>query len=174
MRRSALLVLAWLAGGLLAVALASAAVGRVGNQVTGDRPAPLSAADVRDELAAEATASTTATTAPVPAPGEAPATTSSTAPPVTTAEPTTAPTVAPPEETRTYPLIGGTATIRFSPAGVSVVAANPNPGFSVEVEPHDGGVEVSFRGESHRSEVQAWWSGGPQDTVDEESESEDD
>lgn len=175
MRRPALLVAAWLVGGLLAVVLASAAVGRVGNQVTGDRPAPLSAADVRDELAAEA-AGTTSTTAAAGAEEPAPpttATTSTTAPvAATTPGPTEAPAGA--DETRTYPLVGGTATLRFSPAGVTVVAANPNPGFSVEVEQEGTGLEVAFRSDSHRSKVEAWWDGGPRDSVDEESDVEDD
>lgn len=174
MRRSALLVAAWLAGGVLAVVLATAAVGRVGNQVTGDRPAPLSATDVREELAAEAatttsTAPTTTDTAP----------TTSALPPVTT-PPATTPTGPAPadtaaaDETRTYPLVGGTATLRFSPAGVTVVSANPNPGFSVEIEPEGTGLEVTFRSATHRSKVEARWDGGPQDSVEEESDVEDD
>lgn len=174
MRRPALLVAAWLLGGLLAVVLASAAVGRVGNQVTGDRPAPLSAADVRDELAAEA-AETTTTTGPATAATDTTTeATSTVAPPaVTPIVPATVDTAAA-DETRTYPLVGGTATLRFSPAGVTVVAANPNPGFSVEVEPEGSGLEVVFRSATHRSKVEAWWDGGPRDSVEEESDVEDD
>ncbi len=174
MRRSAFLVAAWLVSGLLAVGLATAAVGRVGNQVTGDRPAPLSPADVRDELAAE-TPGATSTTGPVPGATDAvAATTSTAAPPATSPAGASTGDPAVAEETRTYLLVGGTATLRFSPAGVTVVAANPNPGFSVEIEPEGTGVEVSFRHDGHRSKVEAWWADGPRDAVEEESDVEDD
>jgi hypothetical protein len=165
-----------LAAGVLAVVLASAAVGRVGNQVTGDRPPPLSAADVRDELAAEAAASSTTTVADAPTSTDL-ATTTTTAARVDT--PSTLTTAAPPatagqEEIRSYALVGGTATLRFAPAGVSVVSATPNPGFTVEVEPHGGGVEVQFRSDAHRSRLEASWDGGPQAQTEERAESDDD
>lgn len=169
MRRPGLLIAAWVAAGVLAVALAMAAVSRVGNQVTGDRPAPLSAEQVREELAVETSTSSTQPTTTL-APGATTTTTAS--PPTTAAVPTTAasPTTAA-GETRTYPLRGGTATLRFSPSGVTVVVANPNPGYSVEVEPsHGNGVEVSFEGDDHRSKVEAWWDGGPREQVDEKTE----
>jgi hypothetical protein len=173
-RRPGLLIAAGVAAGVLAVALAMAAVSRVGNQVTGDRPAPLSAEQVREELAVETSTSSPGTTSTV-APGET--TTSTTiAPPTTAAAPTTLapPTTLSPSETRTYPLRGGTATLRFSPAGVTVVVANPNPGYSVEVEPtHGNGVEVSFEGDGRRSKVEAWWDGGPREQVDETTEADD-
>lgn len=168
MRSKALPVLAWALGGLLAVGVASAAVGRVGNQVTGDRPSALSAAEVQDELAAEASTSTS-TIATIPS--STTSTTSSTpaSPTTTVAGPT--PTTASASETRTYPLIGGTVTLRFSPSGVTVVVATPNPGYDVEVEPYGpNGVEVEFENATHRSKVEAWWDGGPQDEVEERDE----
>ncbi len=156
MSRSVALVLAWLiaAGGTLAVAWRGVAV--VGDQVTDDRPAPLTA----EELGAPAEDPTSTSV-----PGSA----TSTDPP--------APTTAvggpdqPEPETRPYPLIGGTVTLQFAPSGVTVLDAVPNQGFSVEVEPeHGNGWKVEFRSESHRSRVDGWWDGGPQDRVREEPE----
>jgi len=69
---------------------------------------------------------------------------------------------------RTYNLVGGSATLRFEPGKVTVVWANPNPGFRAEIDDRDGGgVRVRFDGDSHRSQVEAWWDGGPQDRVEE-------
>lgn len=178
--RRALLVIAWLVGGLAAVALASAAVSRVGNEVTGDRPSPLSAEEVAAELAAESTTTTTVdgdTTSTSPTSdtttSASTATTAAPPPPSTVAPPP--PTTAAEGELRTYALIGGTATLRFSPAGVTVVTANPNPGYKVEVEPAYGnGVEVSFETDHHKSKVEGWWDGGPRDQVEEEADEDDD
>ena len=128
MRRTALLGVAWLVGGALAVALAVAAVGRVGNEVTGSRPSPLSAEEVAQELASTttsttlpgaATSDTTASTAP-PEVTATTATTVSSASPTTTSPP---PTTAAAGETRTYALVGGTATLRFEPTGHAVARA---------------------------------------------------
>lgn len=74
-------------------------------------------------------------------------------------------------ETRTYNLVGGSTTLRFSPAGVTVVVANPNQGFSADVDHSGGGrVRVRFDSDSHRSQVEAWWDGGPRDEVREEGD----
>ncbi|MFZ6005877.1 MAG: hypothetical protein ACOYXM_18285 [Actinomycetota bacterium] len=171
MRRMITYVVVWLVAGATAVTLASVAVSTVGNQVTGSRPSPFSAEEVRAELAGEdettttAPASDTTTTSP---PGASPPTTGGPAATVRQAPPTTAaPTQ--PAEIRTYNLVGGTATLRFEPSGVTVQEATPKPGFSVEVEP-DGsnGWQVTFDSESHRSRVEGWWDGAPQDEVDEE------
>ena len=55
------------------------------------------------------------------------------------------------------------ATLRFSPAGVEVVGATPNEGFSVDSEPeHGNGVKVEFESDAHDSRIDAWWDGGPQ------------
>lgn len=82
---------------------------------------------------------------------------------------TTATTSSAPSETRTYSMVGGTATLRFSATGVTVVVASPNAGFSVVQEPtHDSGVRVEFRNDDHRSRVEGWWDDGPRDEVEEQ------
>lgn len=176
MRRILTYVAVWLVAGATAVTLASLAVSTVGNQVTGSRPSPFSADEVRAELAVEDETTTT---------GSAGATTTTLPPsvtsPTTGGSPTTAPQVpsttavpAQPAEIRTYNLIGGTATLRFEPSGVTVQEATPKPGYSVEVEPDDSnGWQVTFDGESHRSRVEGWWDGGPQDQVEERDDSDD-
>jgi hypothetical protein len=73
---------------------------------------------------------------------------------------------------RTYNLVGGSATLRFEPSGkVTVVWANPNPGFRVEVDDRDGGgVRIRFDGEDHRSQLEAWWDGQPRDRIEEQGD----
>jgi hypothetical protein len=171
-RRTVLLVGAWLLVGAAAVGATTVAVRMVGDQVTGSRPAPLSATQVREELAARVTTSTTTTTGGDPttsAPTTTPTpTTTTTSPPPSTGAPTTTarPSAA---EVRTYQLVGGTASLRFSAAGVVVVSATPAAGFDVEVEPeHGNGVQVEFESEGHRSRVDGWWADGPQDEVREQ------
>ena len=181
MRKTTIYVAAWLAAGIGAVALGTTAVSLVGNQVTGSRPSPLSADEVRTQLSGDAGGTTTTlggasatTTAPeeatsttVPAPPTTRSTPSGTGSAASSTTTTTLP--APPAETRTYSLVGGTATLRFAASGVTVVVANPNAGYSVEVEPADGnGVRVEFPSGAHRSRVEGWWDGGPRDEVDEE------
>ncbi len=173
MRRTALYFAAWFAAGVTAVLLAGAGLGMVGQQVSGSRPAPLSAEQVREELpATSSTSSTTSTTAST-TPTTAPATTSTTAgttdggtdgsPSTTTTAPAAAPT------TRSYEMVGGTATVRFSAGAVTLVAATPKAGFTVDVgEGHSNGVRVEFEDEDHESRLDAWWDGGPQDEVREE------
>jgi hypothetical protein len=88
-------------------------------------------------------------------------------PPSTT---TTAPAAAPQPTTRTYNLVGGSVSLKFSSSGVTVNWANPNAGYGVSVEPEDGnGVKVEFESDSHRSRVDGWWANGPQDRVREEA-----
>ena len=187
MRRTLPFVAVWFAAGALAAAIATAGVAVVDDQLTSSRPPPLSAQQVRDALAdgdrAQSSAGTTSTTA---AEGS---TTSTTAGPSRSAgddevgsgdtggarpvEPTTttarAPAPSPAAVTRTYDLVGGTATLRFSPTGVTVVAATPAPGFDVGTgDSHDGGTRVEFESDDHRSRLDAWWDGGPQDEVRED------
>lgn len=128
--------------------------------------------------------STTTTTAPARRPTATTSTTRPPTPPTTrpsgpAAQPSPAPQPTPPApggpspspattgETRTYNLVGGSATLRFSPSGVSLVWADPNPGFQVEVDRSDDHLRVRFDSDTHRSEVEGWWDGGPQDRVDE-------
>lgn len=165
MRRTVLLVGAWLVGGAAAVGAASLGVSRVGDEVTGNRPTPLSAAEVREELAA-APATTTTSPSPVTTTTITPTTTTTTTVVAPQQQPTTTTEAA---ETRTYALVGGTATLRFAPSGVTVVAAAPNPGFSVETNPeHGNGIRVEFESDDHRSRVTGWWEDGPRDEVREE------
>ena len=196
MRRVALYGIGWLAAATVAILVAWQGVARVGTDVTNRHPRPLTADQAREALgrppgAGPAAPATTDTGPPgTGPPGTGPAastTTTTTAkrPTVTTATtrpsspPTTATTrpagpvptspPAPAAETRTYNLVGGSVTLRFSPSGVSVVWADPNPGFRAEIDNRsDGGVRVRFESDSHRSEVEAWWDGGPQDRVQEE------
>ena len=194
---------AWLATAGITLAVAWNGVGLVADQVTNDRPRPLTARDVRrlTDAGAGASASTTSTAAPAPTatggtaslppgapttvttgvrpgaggPGTvAPAPTTSTTARAasttsTTSPPATTTTVAAAPVTRTYTVQGGSASLRFEPAGVSVVWANASPGFTVTVSPdHGNGVRVEFLSDSHRSRIEGWWDGGPQDRVRED------
>jgi hypothetical protein len=143
-RRTLALGAVWVAAAALAAGVAWAGIGVVGDQVTDDRPAPLSADEVAQAVAGQ-TASSTTTAA-----GRGPTTTS-------------APPVDPSATTRTIQMDGGVVTLRFSPAGVDVVGATPNEGFTVDTEPeHGNGVKVEFESDGHESRVDAWWDGGPQ------------
>lgn len=187
-RRAIPLAVAWVAAAVIAVAVASWGVALVGRSVTEERPAALASAEVEErlaEVASTAPGSSTSTTLPpteetattevgsdgtVPAtsaPGPAPTTT---VPPATTAPP---PTAAPAGETRTYTLVGGTASLRFTPSGVTVVFANPAQGFDVEIEPeHGNGVKIEFENDAHESRLDGWWDGGPQDRIEERPDGE--
>lgn len=185
----------WFVAGLLAIVLASAGVSMVTDRVTVDRPAPFSATQVRDELAGatetpafDGSAGTVVADPAAPTPsieplgdpstGESPpsggsASTTTAAPPsgANGPGPTTpaAPPVTPASVTRTYDLVGGTVTLRFTNTGVTVVTAAPKAGFSVDVgEGHDNGARVEFESEDHQSRLDAWWDNGPQDEVREE------
>ena len=47
--------------------------------------------------------------------------------------------------------------------------ATPKPGFTVDIgDSHDGGVRVEFENDDHRSRLDGWWDGGPQDEVRED------
>jgi hypothetical protein len=66
--------------------------------------------------------------------------------------------------TKTFSMTGGTARLRFSPQGVTVVYASPKPGFQLtKNEPGDNnGWRVEFEGNGVRSRVDGWWANGPQ------------
>ena len=199
-QRNLSFLVAWLIVAAVATTVAWQGVGLVGEQVTSERPAPLDAVEVRERLADEAvevgaattsstepsseTTSTTAGTAdsvpePPPTPpsdvpasngptGQSPAPESSA--PAPTPQPT-APPQAPASATRTYNLVGGTASLRFTPSGVTVDYATPKAGFTVEIEPENGnGVKVEFRSDDHRSRVDGWWDGGPRERIREEAD----
>ncbi|HZA77514.1 MAG TPA: hypothetical protein VE623_14115 [Acidimicrobiales bacterium] len=144
MRRSLALGAVWVVAAALAAGVAWAGIGVVGDQVTDDRPAPLSADEVAQAVAA----------------GEdqqADTTTASTTPPTTAASPADASA-----STETYQMTGGVVTLRFSPTGAEVVGATPHEGFEVDWEPeHGNGVKVEFESDGHESRLDAWWDGGP-------------
>jgi hypothetical protein len=177
-RRTVPLVALWLAAGAAATTVAWWGVSTVSEQLAGSNshPAPLSAEDIREELAAAPTATSTTV---VPAPATSTSTSSTlpttatttvtSPPPVTTVPATTTVPTAPQPVTRSYDLVGGSATLRFSPTGVTVVVATPAPGFTVDVTgSHSSGVRVEFEGDDHRSRVEGWWDDGPRDEVREE------
>jgi hypothetical protein len=82
-----------------------------------------------------------------------------------TPSPTPAP--APAAIVRNYSVNGGTASISFSAGEVKVLWATPAAGWSVRTEPEGTGIRVQFESGNARSRIDAWWSGGPQDRVDE-------
>jgi hypothetical protein len=188
MRRVALYGIGWVAAAAVAVLLAWQGVGLVGRNVTDNHPRPLTADEARQALGDGSGAGDDppgtgpATTSPA---GGSPAGTSATTssastrprPSATTATPrptSTAP-VSPSTAAgtvRTYNLAGGSTAVRFDPSGeLTVVWANPNPGFRADIDDRDdGGVRVRFDGASGRSQVEAWWDGGPQDRVEEQGD----
>lgn len=175
-------VASWLAAGAGAVALAGTGVSAVGNQVTGSRPSPLSANEIRRELtASHPITSTTDPDAGTTTVASSSSTTTSTsvegtgtpAGPRTAGATTTTSTTAagPVAVTRTYALKGGTVTLDFAPSGVTYRGPTPRSGFNVSVEEEeDGGIRVEFSNETHRSRVTGWWDGGPRDEVREEDQ----
>ena len=51
-----------------------------------------------------------------------------------------------------------------------MVVATPAPGFTADIgEAHDGGARVEFESDDHRSRLDGWWDGGPQDEVREDA-----
>lgn len=188
-RRVATFAAAWIIAAAVAVGVAWQGVGIVTTKVTDERPGPLSGDEVR-ELASGATSTTTTSgstpSTTVASPLESTPTTVTAAPPATTTPPrstatptptttppaatsTAAPPQAPAPETRTYNLVGGSAALRFTSGGVTVLWATPNSGFEVSVEPENvNGVRVQFESDGHRSRVDGWWANGPVDRVREE------
>jgi outer membrane biosynthesis protein TonB len=76
--------------------------------------------------------------------------------------PVPAPAPAPTSSSRTFQLVGGTATFTCTGNAISLDSAVPAAGFSVETESEDGSqqIRVRFESDSHRSEIQAACSGG--------------
>jgi hypothetical protein len=151
--------LVWLAAAVVATVVAWQGVGLIDDQVTGDRPITLTAAEV-DAALADATTGTTTASPPAPS---TPAT-------VTTGPDATASTPGP-EETHTYRLTGGTTTLRFTPAGVTMVSATPEQGYQVRSGRGEGnGWRVEFEGAAGRSRIDAWWDGGPRTRIDDDAD----
>lgn len=154
MRRILTLGVAWAVAAVVAAVVAWQGVGLVGDQVTDDRPATLSAAEVEARLAGTATPT---------GDGGTPTTSAPTA--TTSAPPTSVPAVTPVH--RPYTVTGGTAVLSFSPEGVSPVSAVPSTGYTVRSTPHDsGGWRIEFEGPAGRSRIDAWWDGGPRESVE--------
>lgn len=79
------------------------------------------------------------------------------------------PAAAPPAS-RSFDLIGGSATITCKSGTPSVASATPRSGFSVERETHGSSVEVRFRSDQHDSKLEAWCSSsGVQGQIEEGS-----
>ena len=115
-------------------------------------------------IATTATTSGTTNSATTRASASSSASTSATSMPATT----TATTPQPEQfETKTFPLVGGVTSIRFSPSETKVLWATPNPGFEVRIEPESDGVKVEFRSDDHRSRLDAWWENGPRHEIQE-------
>jgi hypothetical protein len=159
-RRTLAFGAAWLAAALVAAGVAWAGIGVVGDQVTNDRPPPLSDDQIAANLDSTASSGSTTTTAPPASSGGS----------TTTTAPSTTTTVA--GETRTFNVTGGSVALRFAPSGVTVAYASPAPGFAQDIEPeHGNGLRVRFRSDSHESRVSGWWDGGPQFEVREDDDS---
>jgi len=166
---------AWLAATLLAIALASQAVGLVRDQVT-DRPSrtvstllasattpstavlAITPTDVDLEVPQRTTSPTSTTTAStVPSVTVASTTTTSAA----TAPTTTPPTTTAPTVDRRYTLVGGWVTVACSGDDISFKSAAPKAGFSVERTEVEGNkVDVKFESADHTSKFEAACSNG--------------
>ena len=88
--------------------------------------------------------------------------------PATAPPTTTVPTAQPPQpaaQVKTYNLQGGSTAISFAPGNVSVVWANPNPGYTVKIENESPGIKVEFESDEHESRIDAWWDGGPRERI---------
>jgi hypothetical protein len=136
----------------VAAGVAWAGIGVVGDQVTDDRPAPLSAAEVASRLDEPAPGTTE------PGPGSTTATSAPSA---------GAPSTTIGGETKTYDLTGGSVSVRFSPSGVTLLWAWPHDGFEVDTDADDR-VRVEFESDTHESRLEAWWQGGPRQEVEED------
>jgi len=178
------LVVAWLVATLLAIVLASQAVGLVRDQVT-DRPS-------RTVSTILASVTTPSTSPLVSTPEnvdpqvperttEPPASTSTTSTVPTTATTTGTETTEPPPTTQPpfeqrYTLIGGWVTVACSGDHISFKSAAPKAGFSVErTEVEDNKVNVKFEGSDHTSKFRAECADGRIiETIEEQSEHGDD
>jgi len=174
--RRILLTATWLAGTLIATGAVYAAVNAVAGQVTEQRSQALSPAGVDHALQQKdqgtpspsppaSSATPTAAAEPSPSP---PTTTS----PGPSQSPTTPPARPGPTDTRTFALIGGTASMSCAGDQISLNWATPNGGYQVETGSSNGGaqLEVRFRSDTHESRLEAWCSAGQiQSAVREES-----
>lgn len=195
MRPSVLVVAGWVAATVAVTGVAVAGVQIVSSRVVEPLP-PIAAADpsvppsptpsasdpsptplVIDPTVSESLdPGQTVSPRPTTTPPRATSSPSPTATPTTSPSPTSSPTSSPApaaSELRSYSVVGGSVTLRFSPGKVEVVSVQPNPGFSVDIE-GDGTAEASVKLESedHESRVKGWWEAGhgPRDEVREDAE----
>ena len=178
--RRALLAATWLAGTALATLIVYEAVGAVALQVTDQGLEPLSQPGVAESFETP--------TGPAGSPAATPANASPSGVPQPTQPAAPAPVAggggggagggasspapAAASTSRTFTLIGGTASVSCTGGQVLLNWATPNSGFAVDTGSSDGGakVEVRFRSDAHESQLQAWCSGGVvQGTVQEQS-----
>lgn len=140
--RLAVAVAAWAGAVLAATVVGLTAVGAIGTGIVGSGPAPLSAAEVEERLAA-------ASATPVPAPG--PATVAGPAPGVVGS-------------------VGGTAVVDCSGGAPRIVSVTPAQGFREHGEPE--GNRVRFESEDLEVRMFVSCRGGrPERTVEVETES---
>lgn len=185
MRSKSFLAVIWAVATVVAVAIVWQSLGFVSTRteddgtalgggsttsvVTPGTPAPSGGTDVGTGVDP---AATTAPPATLPGGSLPPATdptvtTSTTAP---TASTTLSAGVPADAVDQTFELVGGTAVVRYSSTGVTVLYAVPANGYQARVEPDDGGMKVEFRSKGHRSRVVVWWDDGPQHSVSEGGE----
>lgn len=188
MRSKSFLAVIWAVATVVAVAIVWQSLGFVSTRTEDDgtalgggsttsvvaAPASLTAATSATDAGGDDPAATTApATLPggsIPGgddPGATTSTTSSTGAAVST---TLAAGVPADAVDQTFELVGGTAVVRYSSTGVTVLYAVPANGYQAKVEPDDGGMKVEFRSKGHRSRVVVWWDNGPQHSVQEGGE----
>lgn len=191
MRQSLLVIGGWVAATVAVTGVAVAGVQIVSSRVVEPLP-PIAAVSPSISPSSSATGSEASgppfvieprvspspdpgTTQSPPPKGAPPPPTSSpspTATPTSSPSPTSSPTPAE-SELRSYSVVGGSVTLRFSPGNVQVVSVSPNPGFTVDIE-GDGTAEVSVKleSETHESRVKGWWEAGhgPRDEIREDTE----
>ena len=195
MRPSVLVVAGWVAATVAVTGVAVAGVQIVSSRVVEPLP-PIAAAEPSIPPSPTPSVSDTSPTPLVidptvsespdagqtvsPRPTTTPPPPTSSPSPTSTPTPTTSPTDDDDDddepttsELRSYSVVGGSVTLRFSPGKVEVVSVQPNPGFSVDIE-GDGTAEASVKLESedHESRVKGWWEAGhgPRDEVREDAD----
>ena len=160
-RRTILLVLAWVCGTAVAVGSATAAINLVGDRVTNRPLGTVSDAAIAVELAAS---TTTAASAPAPGASDtSPPTSRSGAESIPPALPAVPETTQPPaaSSAKTFELRGGRVNATCTSSVIQLVWATPNAGYQVEIQksgPDE--IEVRFRTDEHESRVRARCSAG--------------
>ncbi len=149
MQRPGLAILGWVAATLVAVGVAHGGVSAVAGRVVDPLPPTLGLQSVAERP--------DAATSPSPSPSPSDVGTSDGSPP------------SPEGATRSYSLVGGSATLRFQPGRVTIVAAEPAQGFRMEVEGNGTAeLRIEFDSDARRSRLRGWWEGGPRDRIDED------